>query len=66
MTVIEMARKNYERGTWTAEMLLALAGKGKLTQAQVETILGKARTSDGENATSGNFHKIPGGGLTTK
>lgn len=39
MTLKEMAKKNYERGLWTVEMLSALVDKGKLTQVDVEEIL---------------------------
>lgn len=38
MTIKDMAKKNYDRGLWTVEMLSALVDKGKLTQADVDEI----------------------------
>ena len=40
MTTFELAKKNYDRGLWTAEMLLKLVDKGKLTQEQYTDIVG--------------------------
>lgn len=40
MTIYDMAKQNYLRGTWTLEMLQALVAKGKLSQAQYEDITG--------------------------
>lgn len=38
MTTFELAKQNYDRGLWTAEMLEALAGKGRLTLDEVREI----------------------------
>lgn len=40
MTIFDMAKKNYERGLWTVEMISALAEKGKLTPREAEEICG--------------------------
>lgn len=40
MTLKDMAKKNYDRGLWTREMLQALVEKGKLTKAEAEEIIG--------------------------
>lgn len=40
MTTFDIAKQNYDRGLWTAEMLAALAGKGKLTKNEVQKITG--------------------------
>ena len=41
MTLKVMAKKNYDRGLWTVEMLQALVDKGKLTQEDMDKIVGK-------------------------
>lgn len=41
MTIKEMAKKNYERGLWTVEMLAALVAKGKMTEADYNEITGE-------------------------
>lgn len=41
MTLKDMAKKNYDRGLWTVEMLRALVDKGKLTQEDMDKIVGK-------------------------
>lgn len=38
MTIKDMAKKNYERGLWTVEMLNALVSKDKLTEKDVKEI----------------------------
>ena len=43
MTLKDMAKKNYERGLWTVEMLAALVEKGKLTQENVRELTGAAK-----------------------
>ena len=47
MTIFDMAKKNYERGLWTVEMIRALAEKGKLTprEAEVFPLLAKGRNA---------------------
>ena len=40
MSIKEMSKKNYERGLWTVEMLQALVAKGKLTQEDLNEIVG--------------------------
>jgi len=40
LTTFELAKKNYDRGLWTADMLLKLVDKGKLTQEQYVEIVG--------------------------
>lgn len=42
MTAFDMAKKNYDRGLWTVEMLVALVGKGKLSAPEYEAITGVA------------------------
>lgn len=41
MTIKEMAKKNYERGLWTIEMLHRLVEVGKLTATEFEEITGE-------------------------
>ena len=41
MTTFEMAKKNYDRGLWTDDMLRKLVAKGKLTIGQYDEITGK-------------------------
>lgn len=41
MTLKDMAKKNYDRGLWTVEMLQTLVDKGKLTQEDMDKIVGK-------------------------
>lgn len=41
MTVKEMARKNYERGLWTIEMLDRLVEVGRLTAEEFKEITGQ-------------------------
>jgi hypothetical protein len=41
MTVKEMAKKNYERGLWTIEMLHRLVEVGKLTAIEFKEITGE-------------------------
>jgi hypothetical protein len=41
MTVKEMAKKNYERGLWTIEMLHRLVEVGKLTAIEFNEITGE-------------------------
>ena len=41
MTVKEMAKKNYERGLWTIEMLNRLVEVGKLTAIEFREITGE-------------------------
>lgn len=38
MRNLDIAKRNYERGLWSAEMLEALKEKGKLTQEEVDEI----------------------------
>ena len=40
MSTFDLAKKNYERGLWTADMLLKLVDRGKLTQEQYIEIVG--------------------------
>lgn len=40
MTIKDMAKRNYDRGLWTVEMLSALVEKGKLTQSEYNEIIG--------------------------
>ena len=42
MNIFDMAKKNYDKGLWTKEMLAAIVAKGKLTAAQYEEITGEA------------------------
>lgn len=42
MTTKELAKKNYERGLWTDEMLAALASKGKLSDEDFKEITAQA------------------------
>lgn len=44
MTMKEMAKKNFDRGLWTVEMLSALVGKGKLASDDFEEITGQPCT----------------------
>jgi hypothetical protein len=41
MTIKEMAKKNYERGLWTIEMLDRLVEVGKLTAIEFKEITGE-------------------------
>lgn len=42
MSIKDLAKKNYDRGLWTVEMLSALVEKGKLTEADyLEITTGK-------------------------
>jgi hypothetical protein len=41
MTIKEMAKKNYERGLWTIEMLHRLVEVGKLTAIEFNEITGE-------------------------
>jgi hypothetical protein len=41
MTIKEMAKKNYERGLWTIEMLDRLVEIGKLTSEDFTEITGE-------------------------
>lgn len=41
MTIKEMAKKNYEKGLWTIEMLDRLVEVGKLSEADYEEITGE-------------------------
>lgn len=41
MTNFDMAKKNYDRGLWTDDMLRKLVVKGKLTTEQYKEITGK-------------------------
>jgi hypothetical protein len=41
MTTKEMAKKNYERGLWTIEMLHRLVEVGKLTAIEFNEITGE-------------------------
>lgn len=45
MTLIDMAKKNYDRGLWTVEMLEALVTKGKLTAEQCRGITDEASSA---------------------
>jgi hypothetical protein len=38
MTIKEMAKKNYERGLWTIEMLQRLVETGKLSEQDFQEI----------------------------
>lgn len=40
MTNFNLAKKNYERGLWSMEMLSTLVKKGKLTAEQYKEITG--------------------------
>lgn len=42
MTTKEMAKKNYERGLWTVEMLAALVKAAKLSPADFQEICGES------------------------
>lgn len=42
MTMKDMAKKNYDRGLWTNEMVAALVRKGLLTAADYSEIVGTA------------------------
>ena len=41
MTTKEMAKKNYERGLWTKEMIAALVAKGVLSEGDHKEIVGE-------------------------
>lgn len=41
MTIKEIAKKNYERGLWTIEMLDRLVEVGKLTAIEFKEITGE-------------------------
>lgn len=41
MTNFDLAKKNYDRGLWTDDMLRKLVAKGKLTAEQYKEITGK-------------------------
>ena len=41
MSTFDLAKKNYERGLWTVEMLAALVVKGKLGAGEYQTITGQ-------------------------
>ncbi len=41
MTIKELAKKNYERGLWTIEMLHRLVEVGKLTSVEFNEITGE-------------------------
>lgn len=38
----DIAKKNYDRGLWTNEMIANLVAKGKLSEADYESITGQA------------------------
>ena len=40
MTTKDIAKKNFDRGLWSIEMLVKLVNKGKLTSAEYEEIVG--------------------------
>ena len=42
MTTKDIAKKNFERGLWSVEMLVKLVNKGKLTSTEYEEIVGSA------------------------
>lgn len=42
MTTKDIAKKNFERGLWSVEMLVKLVNKGKLTSTDYEEIVGSA------------------------
>lgn len=48
MKTFDLAKKNYERGLWTDDMLAKLVVKGKLTSAQYEEITKEAYPAEGE------------------
>ena len=41
---LDIAKKNYERGLWTKEMIVNLVSKGKLTDAEYKDITGEDYT----------------------
>lgn len=41
MTMKELAKKNYDRGLWTKEMVAALVAKGLLTADDYKEITGE-------------------------
>ena len=41
MSNFEMAKKNFERGLWTCDMLSTLVKRGKLTVSEFKEITGK-------------------------
>lgn len=42
MTTKDIAKKNFDRGLWSVEMLVKLVNKGKLTSTEYEEIVGSA------------------------
>ena len=42
MTTKDIAKKNFDRGLWSVEMLVKLVNKGKLTSSEYEEIVGSA------------------------
>lgn len=48
MKNFDMARKNYDRGLWTDDMLAKLVAKGKITSTQYEAITGDPYPEEGE------------------
>lgn len=42
MTTKDIAKKNFDRGLWSIEMLVKLVNKGKLTSSEYEEIVGSA------------------------
>ena len=44
MTNFDLAKKNYQRGLWSKEMLATLVKKGKLTAEQYKEIVGEDYT----------------------
>ncbi len=45
MTNLELAKKNYDRGLWSKEMIALLVKKGKLTESQYKKITGSTYTA---------------------
>ena len=41
MTNFDLAKKNYDRGLWTGDMLARLVVKGKLTSDEYKAITGE-------------------------
>lgn len=41
MTSFELAKKNYDRGLWTSDMLEKLVERNKLTQNEFDEIVGE-------------------------
>lgn len=56
MTTLELAKKNYDRGLWTGEMLAKLVAKNKLTAAGYQTVTGEeyVAESTGNTASADN------------